>query len=243
MPLAPDAIAGADLIVDALFGAGLDRPLEAPRRRRSTRPTRRGVPVLAVDLPSGIDGRPAQVLGTAIRATRDGDLLPPEARACSSCPAAATRDASPSPTSASTLGMLACDPRRRPSTISRRSGWTLPRSRVDGHKYDRGHAVVVSGPSDADRRGAARGARSAARRRRAGHGRLAAGRARRQRRAADRDHARCRWTGRRARPRSCRDRRRNAVVLGPASASAGYARRWSRRRSPRRRPSCSTPTR
>jgi len=62
----------AGLIIDALFGTGLARPLEGnaalaceQMRQASTR----GVPVVAVDIPSGLDGENGQVLGCAVQAT------------------------------------------------------------------------------------------------------------------------------------------------------------------------------
>src|SRR5688572_4905922 len=47
----------ADLIIDALFGAGLTRPLDGEVARLVGAVNASGRPVLAVDLPSGIDGR------------------------------------------------------------------------------------------------------------------------------------------------------------------------------------------
>ena len=112
-----------------------------------------GVPILAVDLPSGIDGATGAVHGRRGQGRADGHLLPPEARPSAAAgPAPLRRDAS-SPTSAS---MPVLDT-IRPTTFHNvpalwRSAFPLPRH--DGHKYDRGHAVVVSGPACAT--GAAR---------------------------------------------------------------------------------------
>lgn len=58
------------LIVDAIFGTGLDRPVEGEPRRMIERINRSGIPVLAVDAPSGLDVETGEALGTAIRATR-----------------------------------------------------------------------------------------------------------------------------------------------------------------------------
>jgi NAD(P)H-hydrate epimerase len=56
----------ADLGIDAMFGTGLSRPLDAPTAILAQ--IFRSVPTLAVDIPSGIDGATGQVLGAAVRA-------------------------------------------------------------------------------------------------------------------------------------------------------------------------------
>jgi NAD(P)H-hydrate epimerase len=58
-------VTGAGLIVDALFGAGLSRPVpEEIVRAVSTA----GVPVVSIDVPSGLDGTTGAARGAAIRA-------------------------------------------------------------------------------------------------------------------------------------------------------------------------------
>src|SRR5277367_3735784 len=51
--LSPRAIDGAALVVDALFGSGLRRPLDATIVDTLGAATRRGVPLVAIDVPSG----------------------------------------------------------------------------------------------------------------------------------------------------------------------------------------------
>ena len=60
--------AEADLVVDALFGTGLDRPLRAPYAPLIHWLNTLSVPRLAVDIPSGLDAGKAQPIGPAIRA-------------------------------------------------------------------------------------------------------------------------------------------------------------------------------
>ena len=68
----PDAIAqefaGADWIVDALFGTGLTGPLRPPFDRIVEAINASGAKVLAVDIPSGLDCDSGEPLGTTIRA-------------------------------------------------------------------------------------------------------------------------------------------------------------------------------
>ena len=56
------------VIVDALFGTGLSRPLDGVFALAVERMNASGLPVFAVDIPSGVDGRNGQILGTAVRA-------------------------------------------------------------------------------------------------------------------------------------------------------------------------------
>lgn len=62
------ALERADVVVDALFGTGLTAPLRPPARDWVRAANRAGKPIVAVDLPSGIDGDTGKVMGDAIRA-------------------------------------------------------------------------------------------------------------------------------------------------------------------------------
>ena len=61
---------GPRLIIDAIFGTGLDRPPRDPFPQIAGLVEQTGLPVLAVDLPSGLDCDTGRPLGACIRATR-----------------------------------------------------------------------------------------------------------------------------------------------------------------------------
>jgi hydroxyethylthiazole kinase-like uncharacterized protein yjeF len=142
----PQGFAGADVIVDALFGAGLDRPVEGPARTMIEAMNAQAAPVIAVDLPSGINGTSGAVMGVAVNAAQSvtffrkkpGHLLIPGRFHCGTVSIAEIG------IPASVLAQIA------PKTFANvpalwRANFPVPRH--DGHKYDRGHVVVVSGPS------------------------------------------------------------------------------------------------
>jgi hydroxyethylthiazole kinase-like uncharacterized protein yjeF len=144
-PARRDFAQGADLIVDALFGAGLDRPLDGPAAVAVDGANESGVPILAVDLPSGVDGRSGAILARAIIARetvtffrrKPGHLLLPGRLVCGTVTV--------SDIGIDTASLAAIRPRAFHNLPAL---WQaeLPYPRVDAHKYDRGHAVVVSGP-------------------------------------------------------------------------------------------------
>jgi hydroxyethylthiazole kinase-like uncharacterized protein yjeF len=158
-PATPQALAGAGLILDALFGAGLDRPVEGEARAMIEAMNLAGVPIVAVDLPSGIDGNSGKVMEAAVRAAetvtffrrKPGHLLLPGRLHCGPVEVA---DIGIPP---SVLEVI------RPRLFANAPGlWAaaFPVPKVDGHKYSRGHAVVMSGQlaSTGAARLAARGA-------------------------------------------------------------------------------------
>jgi NAD(P)H-hydrate epimerase len=59
----------ADVVVDALYGTGFKGALAGPPAQVVTAVNRSGLPVVAVDIPSGVDGMTGRVDGPAIRAT------------------------------------------------------------------------------------------------------------------------------------------------------------------------------
>lgn len=156
---APAQLADCDLIVDALFGAGLDREVAGGPRAMIEAMNVAVAPVIAVDLPSGINGNSGAVMGAAVEATltvtffrrKPGHLLLPGRTHCG---AVHTADIG---IPASVLGEI------KPRTFANKPalwGGHFPQPKVDGHKYSRGHAVVVSGGLSAT--GAARLAARAA---------------------------------------------------------------------------------
>ena len=72
-PADPEGLAAgdaSDLVIDALFGAGLDRPVDGLPRAMIESMNAQPAPILAVDLPSGISGTSGAVMGTAVKASR-----------------------------------------------------------------------------------------------------------------------------------------------------------------------------
>lgn len=149
--LSPSVADEADLIIDGIFGAGLDRPVEGVVAQTIDAVNRSGVPVISVDLPSGINGRDGRVMGTAIRAResvtffrrKPGHLLLP-GRAFAGEVIVAD------------IGIPAdvLDTIRPAVWHNTPRLFALPPLNAEGHKYTRGHVLVVSGP--AHRGGAAR---------------------------------------------------------------------------------------
>jgi len=144
-PATPAALTGGEAIVDALFGAGLDRPVEGNARAIIEAMNGYGC-IHAVDLPSGINGTTGAVLGAAVRASETitffrrkvGHILLPGRLHCGVVRIADIGIA--------TSALKALDPR---TWINAPSLWIehFPVATASGHKYTRGHAVVVSGPS------------------------------------------------------------------------------------------------
>ena len=62
------AAAARGVIVDAMLGTGLARPLDSPYREWVEAVNRSGQPVAAIDLPTGLDADTGEVLGAAVRA-------------------------------------------------------------------------------------------------------------------------------------------------------------------------------
>jgi hydroxyethylthiazole kinase-like uncharacterized protein yjeF len=152
-PISGMSAAGHGLIVDALFGAGLSRDLDGEAARAVETMNASGLPVLAVDIPSGIDGDTGAVRGTAVRAARTvtfarrkpGHLLLPGRIHCGPVTVADIGVADET-VAAVHGGLFANGPEL----------WqdAFPRPSLDAHKYRRGHALVLSG--GAARTGAAR---------------------------------------------------------------------------------------
>jgi NAD(P)H-hydrate epimerase len=146
-PLAPldlGALDGAGLIVDALFGAGLSRPVEGVAGSvLSALAAHREVPVVAVDTPSGLDGDTGQVRGTAAPAAltvtffrpKPGHVLDQGPALCGDLVVADIG------TPVSVLDDL-----RPAAFVNGPVLWSLPRPGAQDHKYTRGHAVVFGGP-------------------------------------------------------------------------------------------------
>jgi len=59
-----------DIVIDALFGTGLSRQPDADMTKLIEVMNRSGLPIVAIDLPSGLDCDSGEALGACIRATR-----------------------------------------------------------------------------------------------------------------------------------------------------------------------------
>jgi hydroxyethylthiazole kinase-like uncharacterized protein yjeF len=145
LPATPLLVMQADVIVDALFGAGLSRPLDGAALALVDAVNESGAAVVAVDLPSGLHGDDGQPRGVAaIRATRTVTFFRPK------------------PAHLLLPGRLLCGALHVanigiPDTVLaeiRPQQWhndpalwkaELPGLRIEGHKYQRGHVLLRGG--------------------------------------------------------------------------------------------------
>jgi NAD(P)H-hydrate epimerase len=74
----PSLLNGVDWVVDGLFGTGLTRPLEGVYREAVEAVNRSQKPVLALDIPSGLDADRGEPLGEAVRATVTATFVAPK---------------------------------------------------------------------------------------------------------------------------------------------------------------------
>lgn len=141
--LAPGVLDGAELIVDAIFGAGLRRALEQPALGTLAAAAARGLPIVAVDVPSGVDadsgenrGAVAACLTVSFFRKKPGHLLLPGRSLCGELVMADIGIA------ASVIGELAVDTFENDPHL-----WLagLPRPADVDNKYSRGHALIVGG--------------------------------------------------------------------------------------------------
>ncbi|WP_247653659.1 NAD(P)H-hydrate dehydratase [Labrenzia sp. PHM005] len=134
-----------DVVIDALFGAGLDRPLHGLAAMLVDVINSASAPVVAVDLPSGVNGTTGQIMGCAIEAhttvtfflKKPGHLLFPGRGLCGEVTVADIG------INQSVLNLIA------PQTFENGPAlwldhWPVPDPA--GHKYARGHTVVFGGP-------------------------------------------------------------------------------------------------
>jgi NAD(P)H-hydrate epimerase len=148
---------GAALVVDALFGSGLQRPLSGAPARSLAAAARRGVPIVAIDVPSGLLGDTGESLGAvpaALTVTftrkKPGHVLLPGRELCG---ATVVADIG---TSATLLERIAVETWENDPSLWRAD---LPQLRASGNKYSRGHALLWGGyPTTGAARMAARGA-------------------------------------------------------------------------------------
>ena len=144
VPVRPDVLRDQELAIDAVFGAGLSRAIEGPVGDLVAALNASKLPVIAVDIPSGIDGATGEVRGRAVRAQltvtffrkKPGHLLMPGRDHCGSTilvdigiPAQVLDEIAPH--LYENLPVL----------------WRamMPAREAASHKYGYGHAVAVSG--------------------------------------------------------------------------------------------------
>ena len=143
-PVAPwsvESLVGAELVVDAVFGAGLKRPLDG--RVRDVLLSVRA-PLIAVDLPSGLNGDTGQTLGVAPRASvtvtfhrkKLAHVLEPGRDLCGDVVVEG-------------IGLPSTSPWAGQWVENRAENWLkrFPWPDVAAHKGERGRLVVVSGPA------------------------------------------------------------------------------------------------
>ncbi|HHK74694.1 MAG TPA: NAD(P)H-hydrate dehydratase, partial [Rhizobiales bacterium] len=203
----------ADLVIDAIFGAGLARDVTGIPARMISAVEQMQIPVMAVDIPSGIDGATGQARGAAMHAdltvtffrARPGHYLLPGRLHRGRL---VVRDIGIKPAVLEAVEHHIS--LNRPALWKSHYPWPQPQ----GHKYSRGHALVVGGPAGAG--GAARLAARAALRIGAGLVSLAAPPGAMAENAAQLNAIMlCAAPDARALSEVLKDRRKSACVIGP----------------------------
>lgn len=143
-PLSFEFLQGAELVVDALFGTGLTRPLDGLILEVVRHLNDGSLPVCAIDIPTGVDGTTGQVLGGAVQAAvtvtfhrkKPGQLLVPGRSYCGELIVA---DIGIPDSMVHDCDALTCE--NHPDLWLARFPWPQHQQ----HKYMRGHVLVRGG--------------------------------------------------------------------------------------------------
>jgi ADP-dependent NAD(P)H-hydrate dehydratase / NAD(P)H-hydrate epimerase len=161
-PLDSRVVEDAELVIDALFGSGLSRRLDSRASDTLVAAQKRGVPIVAVDVPSGVMGDSGEDFGAAAAVCtvtfmrkKPGHLLLPGRDLCGEVVLAdigIPRGA---------LDSMSIDIWENNPELWREE---LPQLRSAGNKYSRGHVLLYGGypMTGASRMAARGGARSGA---------------------------------------------------------------------------------
>jgi ADP-dependent NAD(P)H-hydrate dehydratase / NAD(P)H-hydrate epimerase len=139
----PEAIGDAELLVDALFGAGFRGRLDGAAQATLAAAAARNIPIVAVDVPSGVFGDSGEAVGAVAAALtvtffrrKPGHLLLPGRLLCGETVVADIGIPD------SVLAGLRVDAFENGPALWREA---LPRPQPADHKYRRGHAVIIGG--------------------------------------------------------------------------------------------------
>ena len=138
------ALERSRVVIDAIFGTGLNAPVQGPTGEIISLINACGLPVFAIDIPSGLDADRGEPLGVAMQAeatatfgfAKVGQLLFPGANHVGTL---AVVDIGIAPEA-----IAAVDPRAEIFTPAEAT-LRLPRRRPDAHKGDAGHVLIVGG--------------------------------------------------------------------------------------------------
>ncbi len=134
----------ADLVVDALFGIGLTRAPDAAAHAVIDAMQTAGAPILALDVPSGLDADRGSAPGIAVRATRTLQFLGAQVGlqtgdGVDHAGACALADLDVPPAARATVPLAA-----RRVAAADLAHWLPPRAR-NAHKGTSGHVLLVGG--------------------------------------------------------------------------------------------------
>jgi NAD(P)H-hydrate epimerase len=147
VPLTQANLGGNPVIIDALFGIGLTRAIKGDAAQIIREINKRKMDVIAVDIPSGVHGDTGEVMGAAPKCTvtvtfahkKYGHVLMPGRAYCGEVVV-------------TNIGIAAESKVHENHPHLWRA--LLPWPQPQGHKYQRGHTLVIAGPPK--RAGAAR---------------------------------------------------------------------------------------
>jgi NAD(P)H-hydrate epimerase len=136
-------VIGAALVIDALFGVGLARPIEGHLAEVVTM-MRRAERVLAIDLPSGLDADTGRELGVAVIAARTVTMAAAKVALVSAPGFAYAGELEIAEIGIPGAMIAAAQVGAGLVEASDVAGW-LPRPQATEHKGRRGHVLVVAG--------------------------------------------------------------------------------------------------
>ncbi|HET8701739.1 MAG TPA: NAD(P)H-hydrate dehydratase [Nitrococcus sp.] len=143
-PFRDEGLGEAEVIVDALLGTGLDRPVQGRFAQAIETINATGRPVLAIDIPSGIRGDTGQIMGIAVRACATPTFIALKRGLFTGDAPGCTGEVTFSDLEVPTAVTSGIEPAAFRITAAKVNTWLPPRGRA-AHKGHFGHVLIVGG--------------------------------------------------------------------------------------------------